>query len=473
MTPTTSMTNLLIVEDDPHFRGALARELESHGFRVHTAGSAEQAAELLAREPVDVLLTDLRLGGLDGIDLMRRLPALSKRTRTVLMSAYASARDHQIATELGAVMVLVKPFTASELLATIQKAIDCETGFQGSIHGLSLIDMAQMFHLAQRSISLHVGPPGETPSVILFSRGEIVHAQHGSLQGAAALRAVLATPSGTIRTAVLPDDAPHTIDTSFGHLILESLSQLDEELHESQRSLGPRTPSNFGGLQFIDDDAPPALDVGSSFAADTLLSDVESYEIATHPPPSPSPVHRPPPSPQQPPAPDPSTDSIYAAWQPTPRTTPSPPPAAPPPAAPPPAAPPLQPHITAACKDVLEAIDAAVVCAVLDLTSGHLLGYHQTQTLPVLADRTVAAALHALFASPPLTRLAALGSSSDAPAHHQEVQLTSSQHFFFARVVADGTAAVALATRKTINLGLGWAMLRANLGKLEPLLRPS
>jgi len=440
------MTALLIVEDDTHFRGALARELESHGFTVHTAASAELAAEILLREPIDVLLTDLRLGGLDGIDLMRRLPSLSKRTRTVLMSAYASARDHQIATELGAVTVLVKPFTASELLATIQKAIDCETGFQGSIHGLSLIDMAQMFHLAQRSISLHVGPPGESPSMILFSRGEIVHAQHGPLQGTAALRAVLATPSGTIRTAALPEDAPQTIDTSFGHLILESLSQLDEELHESQRSLGPRTPTF--GLPFIDDDAPPALDVGSSFATDTLLSEIEGFEDATPP-------HREP-APTLPP-PDPTTDTIYAAWRPTTRSAP--------------AAPPLQPVISQACKDLLAAIEAAVACAVIDLSSGHLIGYHQSAQLATLADRTIAAALHSLFAGPPLGRLAALGGRGETTAVHQEVQLTSPQHYFFARVLADGKAAVALLTRKTINLGMGWALLRSNLGKLEPLLR--
>jgi CheY-like chemotaxis protein len=450
------MTALLIVEDDTHFRGALARELESHGFAVHTAASAELAAEILAREAIDVLLTDLRLGGLDGIDLLRRLPALSRRTRTVLMSAYASARDHQIATGLGAVTVLVKPFTASELLATIQKAIDCETGFQGSIHGLSLIDMAQMFHLAQRSISLHIGPPGENPSILLFSRGEIVHAQHGHLQGTAALRAVLATPSGTIRTAALPDDAPQTIDTSFGHLILESLSQLDEELHESQRTLGPRTPSL--GLPFIDDDAPPALDVGSSFATDTLLAEIEGFEDATPPPRATSST-----TPTLPP-PDPTTDTIYAAWRPTPRTAPAA-------AAPVPAAPPLQPPISQACKDLLAAIDSAVACAVVDLASGHLLGYHQSAALAALADRTIAAALHSLFAGPALGRLAALGGRGDATAALQEVQLTSPQHYFFARVLADGTAAVALLTRKTINLGMGWALLRSNLGKLEPLLR--
>jgi len=282
--------------------------------------------------------------------------------------------------------------------------------------------------------------------VILFSRGEIVHAQHGPLQGTAALRAVLATPSGTIRTAALPEDAPQTIDTSFGHLILESLSQLDEELHESQRSLGPRTPTF--GLPFIDDDAPPALDVGSSFATDTLLSEIEGFEDATPP-------HREP-APTLPP-PDPTTDTIYAAWRPTTRSAP--------------AAPPLQPVISQACKDLLAAIEAAVACAVIDLSSGHLIGYHQSAQLATLADRTIAAALHSLFAGPPLGRLAALGGRGETTAVHQEVQLTSPQHYFFARVLADGKAAVALLTRKTINLGMGWALLRSNLGKLEPLLR--
>lgn len=467
------MTSLLIVEDDHHFRGALARELESHGFAVHTAASAEAATTILAREDIDVLLTDLRLGGQDGIDLMRRLPGLSRHTRTVLMSAYASARDHQIATDLGAVVVLVKPFTASELLSTIQKAIDCETGFQGSIHGLSLIDMAQMFHLAQRSICMHVGPPGEPPSVILFERGEIVHAQHGHLEGTAALRAALATPSGTIRTSALPDEAPRTIDTPFGHLLLESLSQLDEELHEAQRELGPRNPG-FAELQFIDDDAPPPAPqhaapgarVDASFATDALLADFESF-VTPQPPP------------YREPRPDPTTDSIYAAWQPDPqRAAPATPPVPPTQTLPIPAPSPSPayaeplPHITQACKDVVDAIGASVACAVIALDTGNLLGFHHTDALGPQADRTIAAALHNLFAGADLTRLAALGAPrGETPAPHQEVQLTSQHHHLFARTLADGTAAVAILTRKTINLGMGWALLRSNLGKLEPLLR--
>jgi hypothetical protein len=118
------------------------------------------------------------------------------------------------------------------------------------------------------------------------------------------------------------------------------------------------------------------------------------------------------------------------------------------------------------------AIDAAVACAVIALDTGHLLGFHHTEALAPQADRTIAAALHNLFAGAALTRLAALGAGrNDAAVPHQEVQLTSQHHHLFARALADGKAAVAILTRKTINLGMGWALLRSNLGKLEPLLR--
>lgn len=117
------MTSLFIVEDDSHFRGELTRELEGRGFQVASAPSVHSALAALSRHPADVVLTDLRLGGPDGLDLLKLLPSVSRRTRSILMSAHASARDHQVATELGAVDVLLKPFTSAELLRSIHKAI--------------------------------------------------------------------------------------------------------------------------------------------------------------------------------------------------------------------------------------------------------------------------------------------------------------------------------------------------------------
>ncbi len=447
------MTSLLILEDDLHLRSALVRELSTHGLDVQIATTVDEALATISARPVDIVLTDLRLGHLDGIDLLRRLPAASRRTRAVLMSAYATARDHQIATELGAVAVLVKPFTWDQLLATIEKAIDCETGFVGNIHGLSLIDMAQMFHLAQRSLRVRVSQPGDAPSAIHFLRGEIVHAEHQGLRGHEALRAILATPSGTIDTAPLADDLEHTIDSPFDHLLLESLSQLDEQLHGRQR-LALRSHGGFTGEEQLDvrddetSDASPVPFVQPS-ATPTLPPRDRPRdprgEVLRGDARPPSPLES---APTLEPGRRTSTtnDPIYHASQ-------------------PPAD--LQPALCEACRGLMASIDAAVACTIVALENGALIGHHQVSALVEPVGPMLAAATHALFAGHALAHLAALEIGPTGVEVTPEAQLSAPRHYLFARVLPDGRSAVALLTRKTLNIGMGWALLRSNLLRSE------
>jgi DNA-binding response OmpR family regulator len=220
------MTSILVVDDDEQLRSALARELSDRGFRVMVAQSVGEAVATLSRDAVDVLLTDLRMGDRDGVDLLARAREVSRNTRAILMSAYATARDYQTALDLGAVRVLCKPFTPGEALMAIQQAIECETGFRGSIHGLSLIDMVQMFHYGRRSLAVTV--QDVVPGTIYMREGEVVHARCGAATGEEALRTMLAAQSGHVTTAPLPDDIPHTVHRDFQSLILDSLRQLDE-----------------------------------------------------------------------------------------------------------------------------------------------------------------------------------------------------------------------------------------------------
>src|SRR5689334_1207315 len=130
------MTAVLIVEDDESFGRALCCDLSEYGFAVTLTDAMEKAVEVIRTSAVDVLLTDLRLGTTDGIDLLEKVHELSPHTRSVLMSGFATARDYQRAVELGAVKVLCKPFSRAELIQCIRQAIDCEIGFRGSVHGL-------------------------------------------------------------------------------------------------------------------------------------------------------------------------------------------------------------------------------------------------------------------------------------------------------------------------------------------------
>ncbi len=124
------MTSVLIVDDDAQLREAMARDLKEKGFDVTTASCVSEATTSLGARAPDVLITDLRMSEADGIDLLDSVRNLAPQTRSILMSAYATARDHQVATDMGAVRVLCKPFNATELVQAIQQAVDCGTGFR-------------------------------------------------------------------------------------------------------------------------------------------------------------------------------------------------------------------------------------------------------------------------------------------------------------------------------------------------------
>ena len=221
------MTSVLIVDDDDAFRTTIGRDLAEQGFVVSLAQNAAEAIDALAADDFDILLTDLRMPGADGIDLLDRVRTLSPRTRAILMSGFASARDYQRALECGAVRVLCKPFTSAELLLAIRQAVDCETGFRGSIHGLSLVDLLQMFHFARRSLAIVVD--GWAPGHVFLEDGRIIHAVYQEQVGVPALRAILAMPAGSLRTMVLPPSTPHSITGDFDALLLDALRALDED----------------------------------------------------------------------------------------------------------------------------------------------------------------------------------------------------------------------------------------------------
>jgi hypothetical protein len=142
------------------------------------------------------------------------------------MSGFATARDYQRAIELGAVRVLCKPFTPTELNQCIRQAVECETGFRGSVHGLSLIDMLQMFNYARRAVTVTVA--GLTTGRLWMRDGHIVHAEHQARIGEEAVASLLAMPGGTLSTAALTEVNTITVTRDFREVLLDALRAIDE-----------------------------------------------------------------------------------------------------------------------------------------------------------------------------------------------------------------------------------------------------
>lgn len=116
------MTRVLVVDDEPSIQRALRAALTSHGYEVRTAGNGETALEMLATNEFDVVVLDLGLPGIDGVEVTRRLRGWSEMP-IVVLSVREAQSDKVGALDAGADDYLTKPFGMEELLARIRAAI--------------------------------------------------------------------------------------------------------------------------------------------------------------------------------------------------------------------------------------------------------------------------------------------------------------------------------------------------------------
>ncbi|RMH02875.1 MAG: sigma-54-dependent Fis family transcriptional regulator [Planctomycetota bacterium] len=115
---------ILLVDDDDAFRAVLARELRRRGFEVETAASGATALDLAAARPPAVVLLDLRLGDMDGIDVLRRLIDSGLAAGVILLTGHGTIDSAIQAIKLGAYDYLEKPCPVDKIEMTIRKALE-------------------------------------------------------------------------------------------------------------------------------------------------------------------------------------------------------------------------------------------------------------------------------------------------------------------------------------------------------------
>jgi putative two-component system response regulator len=114
----------LVVDDEPRLRRVLVRLLEGEGFACAEAGSGVEAVKELEREPVPLVISDLRMPEMDGVSLLREIITRWPETAVIVVTAVAEVESAVACLQMGALDYVAKPFHLDEVRARVSQALD-------------------------------------------------------------------------------------------------------------------------------------------------------------------------------------------------------------------------------------------------------------------------------------------------------------------------------------------------------------
>jgi len=221
---------VLIVDDEDGIVLALHRFLyqDNHRYDVLLAKNAEIGRQILRETPIDVLVSDVHLPGMSGMDLVCWAAVETPDTRAIVMTAFDVATIRDKAHAVGCLKLMRKPFDLHELRAAILQAMETRDSLLGSLSELSAVDVIQMLCLGRKTTALRIAR-GQSSGVILIHNGDIVHAVWDNIVGEEAVHEMIAVEDGVFNMAPFPPDYERTIQGDYQHILMEGVRKLDEK----------------------------------------------------------------------------------------------------------------------------------------------------------------------------------------------------------------------------------------------------
>jgi len=138
---------VLIVDDEKNIRLTLSQSLESLELETDTAVNGEEALAKLKDKDYGLVLLDLRMPGMDGMEVLRRLREIRPDIRVIIITAYGTIESAVDAMKLGAVDFIQKPFSPKEIRGLVSQVMDRE-----KLDGQKAVDYASFVELAKRCV---------------------------------------------------------------------------------------------------------------------------------------------------------------------------------------------------------------------------------------------------------------------------------------------------------------------------------
>lgn len=151
------IAHLLVVDDELAMRESLREILEQEGFQVSLAESGEAALDVLGQAPIDLMLLDLKMKGMDGLETTEAAKRLSPETVIVMLTAHGTLESAIGAMRYGAFDYLLKPAAVSDIIASVQR---------GLAHRAQMMRQRDLVGLMQRAITELQPPAAPLPGKV-------------------------------------------------------------------------------------------------------------------------------------------------------------------------------------------------------------------------------------------------------------------------------------------------------------------
>jgi CheY-like chemotaxis protein/predicted regulator of Ras-like GTPase activity (Roadblock/LC7/MglB family) len=251
MSATTTPRRVLVVDDEQNIALGILKTLgQSPQYIAKHAPNGEAAVAELAKTPYDLVITDIRMPGMSGIDLLRHIRTNHADVGVIIMTAYGSTQVQEEASRRGSLLYIEKPFDFTQMQATIEDFFKRkesaaaspakEESVSGIIPGLSLMDVIQMNCLARFTGTLHIKTSdGSQQGIICFNKGEISHCETASRSGKDAFFEIVQWQGGSFDTI---EQIPPTVTIveSWEQLMMEAAMMMPDTPPPQQESAKPK-----------------------------------------------------------------------------------------------------------------------------------------------------------------------------------------------------------------------------------------
>jgi CheY-like chemotaxis protein len=285
---------VLVVDDEVNLRFAIERGLRKAGHHADSASTVRQAIERLRSQPYDTVVTDLRMPGGDGLELIQWLGSYSPSTKILVVSAYITPEFRKEYGNQATIGILEKPVELAKLIELVEQ-LGPRRGFYGNSIEVELFDYVQMVALSGRDKLVKIVTP-LNEGFIWFEHGDIVHAEFETYAGETAFYKLLAVGRGTFTEVFFTDPPKRTIMGSATGLLMEAARQMDEgtlgqdPVPPTAKVAVKHDESSFADLN---DDGDDDDDDDDAVEIEVPVDPNDPFDIRAPPPPPP-----PPPEPQ-------------------------------------------------------------------------------------------------------------------------------------------------------------------------------